>query len=202
MRRHRLAAAVLLAAGGLLLAPTIGSAQVSIGGPIYAGAPSPAGYSAYPYGPGALAWPGAFSYTQRTTWYGDNWPYRGYFTHYYNGPPAYFPQGGPSTPQNSTRSAFPERNSYYSYGALSGTEGKTARVKVSLPDPDAQVWFEGQLTRQRGTQRGFVSPPLDPGQDYVYDVRARWTENGREVERTQTVRVRADGVATVEFTSR
>ncbi|HEX5271091.1 MAG TPA: hypothetical protein VFW33_11410, partial [Gemmataceae bacterium] len=34
---------------------------------------------------------------------------------------------------------------------------------------------------------------------YTYEVRARWTENGREVERTKTVPVKANGVATVDF---
>ena len=41
MRRHRLAAALLLAAAALLLAPAAGSAQVSIGAPYYAGGPQP-----------------------------------------------------------------------------------------------------------------------------------------------------------------
>jgi uncharacterized protein (TIGR03000 family) len=193
MRRNRLAAAVLLAAGALLLAPAAGSAQDSMGG-----RPSdpPAGF----YGPGALSWPGAFSYTQRYHWYGYNWPYNGYYVHHYEGRP-YFPSGGPPTPQNSTRTPKIEDSSYYSYGALSGKGGGTARVKVTLPDADARVWFEGQLTKQHGTERGFVSPQLDAGQEYVYDVRARWTENGREVERTRSVRVRADGTATVDFTA-
>jgi uncharacterized protein (TIGR03000 family) len=190
MRRNRLAAAVLLAAGALLLAPATGSAQVSKGESDTGGAMS--GYS--PTAPGGLSWPGAFSYTQRNYWYGYNWPYKGYYNHHYNGPPPYFPSGASATSKG-------DQNSYYSYGSLSGQEGGTARVKVTLPDADAQVWFEGQLTRQRGKERGFVSPQLDAGQEYVYDVRARWTENGREVERTRTVRVRADGVATVDFTA-
>jgi uncharacterized protein (TIGR03000 family) len=190
MRRRRLAAAILLAAGALLLAPAAGRAQGRPGTPD----PIPPNF----YGPGALSWPGAYSYTQRNGWYGYNWPYKGYYTHHYESWP-YQPRGGPPTPVGSERTPATERSSYYSYGA--SAEGGTARVKVTLPDADAQVWFEGQLTRQRGTERGFVSPRLDPGQEYLYDVRARWTENGREVERTRTVRVRADGVATVDFTA-
>jgi uncharacterized protein (TIGR03000 family) len=200
MRRHRLAAAIFLAAGAMLLAPAAGRAQVSIGAPYFAGAPSPDVYSVYRFGSGGLSWPGAFSYTQRYAWYGENWPYRGYYLHHYEGPPE-FPRGGPQTPVGSERSPTIERSSYYSYGSNSGAQGGTARVRVTLPDADAQVWFEGQLTSQRGTQRGFVSPALESGREYLYDVRARWTQNGREVERTQTVRVRADGVVTVDFSA-
>ncbi len=200
MRQHRLTVALLLGAGALLLAPATGSAQISIGAPYYAGQPSPAGYSYYPYGAGALAWPGAYSYTQRYYWYGDNWPYRGYFVGKYHTEP-YFPPGGPPTPQDSTRSAFPERTSSYPYGDLPDAEQKTARVEVRLPNAEAQVWFEGQLTRKQGTQRGFVSPPLEADKKYVYEVKARWTENGKVVERTQSVTVRPDGVSTVDFTA-
>jgi uncharacterized protein (TIGR03000 family) len=192
MRRRRLAAAILIAAGALLLAPSAGRAQGRPGEPW----DIPPNF----YGPGALSWPGAYSFTQRTGWYGYNWPYKGYYTHHYEGMP-YQPRGGPQEAAHSERNPVTESSSYYDYGARPGSEGGTARVKVTLPDAGAQVWFEGQLTQQRGTQRGFVSPRLGPGQEYVYDVRARWTENGRAVEQTRTVRVRADGVATVDFTA-
>ena len=76
-----------------------------------------------------------------------------------------------------------------------------ALVNVRLPDANAEVWVEGQQTRQRGTWREYISPPLNPDRDYVYDIRARWTENGKEVERTRTVPVQANGVATVDFTA-
>ncbi len=196
MRRHRLPAVVLLAAAALLLAPAAGRAQTGMAPGYTAGPPY---YGWAPSDPGALSWPGAFSYTQRSAWYGYNWPYRGYYPHHYHGEP-YFPRGGPTTASDSIRTPRSERTSYYDYGAQSGADGGTARVKVTLPDADAQVWFEGQLTKQTGTQRGFVSPALEPGREYLYDVRARWNENGRAVERTQTVRVRADGVVTLDFT--
>jgi uncharacterized protein (TIGR03000 family) len=75
-----------------------------------------------------------------------------------------------------------------------------AKVHVRVPAA-ATVWFEGDQTRQTGPARDFVSPPLTPGQTYTYDVRARWTENGRPVEQTRTVRVRAGDTSTVDFTS-
>ena len=56
---------------------------------------------------------------------------------------------------------------------LSAIADNTARVEVRLP-ADAELWFEGQKTAQTGTDRSFHSPELQPGQDYVYNVRARW----------------------------
>ena len=53
------------------------------------------------------------------------------------------------------------------------------------------VWFDGSPTRQGGTERKFASPPLEPGNAYNYEVRARWLVNGKPVEQTQAVGVRA-----------
>jgi uncharacterized protein (TIGR03000 family) len=198
MRRHgKWAAAVLLGAAALLLAPGTSSAQISIGAPFYGGQPSPLGYSAYPYGPGATSWGSAFSYTQRYYWYGDNWPYRGYFVGTYHGVP-FFPSDG--VPRG-VKSPPVERSGYYSYGSTARTEWDTVLVTVRVPDPDAEVWIEGKATRQQGTRREFISPPLDPDKSYTYEVRARWTENGRTVERIRNVPVRASEAATADFTT-
>ncbi|HZT80678.1 MAG TPA: TIGR03000 domain-containing protein [Gemmataceae bacterium] len=70
-------------------------------------------------------------------------------------------------------------------------QGLHATLDVELPDPDAVVWIDGHRTKQAGTQRQYVSPPLQAGQSYRYEVRAEWTAGGRKVEQTQTVTVRA-----------
>jgi uncharacterized protein (TIGR03000 family) len=77
----------------------------------------------------------------------------------------------------------------------------TARVTVVVPDANAQVWFNGVLTRPTGTRREFVSPPLAPGRDYTYEVRARWSEGGRRFDQTKTVLVRAGEHVLVNFTN-
>jgi uncharacterized protein (TIGR03000 family) len=46
--------------------------------------------------------------------------------------------------------------------------------------------------------RQFYSPPLAPGR-YSYEVRARWTENGREVNQTQQVQVTPGARVEVDF---
>ena len=46
-------------------------------------------------------------------------------------------------------------------------------------------------TTQTGTNRLFTSPPLTPGTNYAYDVRAQWMDNGKPVDRTKSVAVHA-----------
>jgi uncharacterized protein (TIGR03000 family) len=76
-----------------------------------------------------------------------------------------------------------------------------AAVEVRVP-ADAKVWFQDQLTKQTGAVRRFESPPLRPGVDYSYRIRASWMEGGKEVTRDQTVSVRPNGRAVVDFTSK
>jgi uncharacterized protein (TIGR03000 family) len=77
----------------------------------------------------------------------------------------------------------------------------TAAVRVILPNSDAQVWFEGQATQQRGTDRLFISPELQQGQDYEYTVKASWTENGQPVTREKKFKVRAGRGVVADFRS-
>jgi uncharacterized protein (TIGR03000 family) len=62
------------------------------------------------------------------------------------------------------------------------------------------VWFGNAATEQSGAVRHFESPALKSGKDYTYEVKVRWTENGKEVTRTRQVDVRANSSATVDFT--
>jgi uncharacterized protein (TIGR03000 family) len=135
---------------------------------------------------------GSGYYGSYPTWSGS------YPTYSYSSlPRSYF---NPSTTYSYANPS--DTGSYYSYGAAPSPQvSDTALVNIRLPDANAEVWVEGQQTRQRGTWREYISPPLNPDKNYVYDIRARWTENGKEVERTRTVPVQANGVATVDFTA-
>jgi uncharacterized protein (TIGR03000 family) len=67
-----------------------------------------------------------------------------------------------------------------------------APCQIGLRVPaDAEVFVEDAKSRQTGSTREFVSPPLNPGQIYQYTVRARWQENGKPVEQRQQVTVRS-----------
>ena len=74
----------------------------------------------------------------------------------------------------------------------------SARVTVRLPD-DARLWFENTPTKSTGAVREFSSPPLTPGMQYAYTVRATWTDNGKEVTQMQHVAVTAGTKVTVDF---
>jgi uncharacterized protein (TIGR03000 family) len=66
-----------------------------------------------------------------------------------------------------------------------------AKIHVLVPDPNARVSFDDTVTQQMGTDRIFISPPLDPAKTYIYSVKATWMDNGKEVTRTQDVKVQA-----------
>jgi uncharacterized protein (TIGR03000 family) len=73
-----------------------------------------------------------------------------------------------------------------------------AEIEVRVP-AGAEIWFNGEKTRQTGAVRVFRSPPLELGQRYAYDIKARWAEGGKEVERTLHVPVTAGARQSVTF---
>jgi uncharacterized protein (TIGR03000 family) len=73
-----------------------------------------------------------------------------------------------------------------------------AILRVRVP-ADAELWFDGARTVQRGAARQFVTPPLEDGRNFSYEVRARWSENGKVVERVETVRVHPGDRLTVDL---
>ncbi len=79
-----------------------------------------------------------------------------------------------------------------------GGPGTAVNFSVQAP-ANAEIWIEGQKTSQTGDVRQFQSPPLSPGMDYQYQIRARWTDGGTVVDQTRTMRVRAGDQFTVSF---
>jgi uncharacterized protein (TIGR03000 family) len=73
-----------------------------------------------------------------------------------------------------------------------------ATVLVTVP-ANAELWFDGEKTAQTGAQRTFHSPPLPPGNTYVYTVRVRWTEGGKPFEQIQAVALQPGGTARLSF---
>ena len=176
------------------------------------------GYGGYRGGYGYGGYRGYYGgyHGYRGGYYGGYWPgYYGlglglgaypsyydnsYYDNYYTPPvvdysaPSYY-----VTPSASTTVVVPDMPpSTDDYAPASADD--RAHVEVMVPSPDAQVLFDGHQTRQTGTDRQFVSPPLTPGQTYHYTVEARWDEGGRMVDQTRTVTVTAGQAATVDFT--
>jgi uncharacterized protein (TIGR03000 family) len=72
-------------------------------------------------------------------------------------------------------------------------------VTVIVP-ADAEVSFDGTRTSQTGTRRSFKTPPLKPGSSFYYTVRARWTRDGKPIDQTRKVVVKAGASVRVDFT--
>jgi uncharacterized protein (TIGR03000 family) len=75
----------------------------------------------------------------------------------------------------------------------------TALVIVLLPTETADLWFNGAKTQSRGQKREFVTPELPPGQVFTYEVKIRWTVDGKDYERTRTVSVQAGAQSVVNL---
>jgi uncharacterized protein (TIGR03000 family) len=70
------------------------------------------------------------------------------------------------------------------------------RVHVAA---NADVSIGGYPMAQRGSMRVFVTPPLEGGHRFTYELEARWAVNGREVLRTRTVAVYPGDRLTVDL---
>jgi uncharacterized protein (TIGR03000 family) len=74
----------------------------------------------------------------------------------------------------------------------------SASINIRVP-ATATVWLQGEKMNQAGTLRRFVSPALDPGMVYAYDVRATWLQNGKEVTQKKRLLVHAGDEASLSF---
>lgn len=71
-----------------------------------------------------------------------------------------------------------------------------ALVIVRVP-ADAIVRIDGQPTNQKGPERRFVTPALEPGAVYTFQIVAHWSERGEEQSAKRTVDFKGGQVTTV-----
>jgi uncharacterized protein (TIGR03000 family) len=131
--------------------------------------------------------------------YGGAYRYDGPSLGYDSGYSGY--AGGLPLSDGGATSGTPYSGTYGAYNpsvSVVTPSEKRAHITLSVPE-GAQVWFEGGKTKSTGAVRQFQSPPLTPGEKYTYEIRARWTENGREVTQTQQVGVSAGANVRVAF---
>jgi uncharacterized protein (TIGR03000 family) len=81
------------------------------------------------------------------------------------------------------------------------TETRSARIEVTVPDPNADVWFGNYRTKTKGTKRVFETPVLQPGKPYSYSVTAQWTEKGVVKRETRRIGVQPGGTSTTDFSN-
>jgi uncharacterized protein (TIGR03000 family) len=77
-----------------------------------------------------------------------------------------------------------------------------AQLRISIPGERAEIWIEGQKSEQARRVEDYVSPPLTPGKQYFYEVRARWTDTaGKQVERTKSFPIVPGRPVLLDFTN-
>ncbi len=183
---RRIVACLLLAAGVLAPTPCLAQGRIGyFGGYRYSGSASAGGYrgfdwASYPY----LYYPGVYGPGNGV--FSNGGYVAGTYTRYYP-PVTVFQDGTVLLGEPPVIAAEPRPDN-------------TARLRLIVPE-NAQLWFDGQKTQQTGTERSFSSPPLTPSTTYAYSVRIRYTrEDGRVVDETRSIEVRANESWTVDFT--
>jgi uncharacterized protein (TIGR03000 family) len=72
-------------------------------------------------------------------------------------------------------------------------------LQVKLP-ADAILFIEEYRTRATGELRRFQSPPLTPGKQFTYTLKATWKEDGKDKTVTRDIKVRAGQELTIDLT--
>ncbi len=105
--------------------------------------------------------------------------------------------GPPTVESSGGRSVLPEMRDLETLDP-SVTDGG-ALITIHVP-AEAEVWFDGDLTKQHGEVREYKTGPLPVGQLYHSEIRARWKEGGRVVDQTRSVPASANRRTQVDFT--
>jgi uncharacterized protein (TIGR03000 family) len=136
------------------------------------------------------------SYYSDGGWYGYNrgWssPYYG-SSYYYGSSPYYYSY---STPYyyDTYSSAYYPSNRYTSMYFSGDMDTARAENRVMLniqAPPGAGLWISDVFMGEGDGNRQFISPPLENGRKYVYDVKARWMQDGREMTSSRTLEFQA-----------
>jgi len=145
------------------------------------------GYGGFGYGRGYGygGW-GGWGWGPGWGWYGGYGPYYGGYSGYADPGAANYDNTVPVVPAPSTMAA-PQ------------AVDNDAHIRVIVPDPNAQVFFNGALTQQTGPDRFFETPALSPGNNYTYTIRANWTQNGQPMSKERTLNVTAGQWSVVDF---
>lgn len=77
-----------------------------------------------------------------------------------------------------------------------------ARITIQGMPAEAEIFFDGEPTTQRGDQRNYFTPSLEVGKIYEYEIVARWQERGKEVKRSRQVTLTGGDAVLVDFSNR
>src|SRR5581483_10336993 len=76
-----------------------------------------------------------------------------------------------------------------------------SRIKVTVPQDDAELFIEEKATKATGKTREFETPPIEAGKTYEYKFTAKWRPNNYTVvTRNKTVQFKAGDEVNVDLT--
>jgi uncharacterized protein (TIGR03000 family) len=77
-----------------------------------------------------------------------------------------------------------------------------AGIRLRVPDPFAEVTFDGVPTESVGRTRYYVTPDLTTDKPYSYEVTARWKRGNNWVTEARKIAVRRGKITTLDFTQK
>jgi uncharacterized protein (TIGR03000 family) len=85
--------------------------------------------------------------------------------------------------------------------APSAPAADRAYMTIQLPVDKADVWIEGVKSVQEKAAQEYMSPPLEEGRKYYYEIRARWTDaKGKSVEAKRSFPIYPGKPVLIDFT--
>jgi len=79
-----------------------------------------------------------------------------------------------------------------------GENSNAATIVVTVP-ADAKLYFDNAPTTSKSERREFVSPALQPGTEYSYNIKAEIVRDGKTEVKTEKVIVRAGTQTSISF---
>jgi uncharacterized protein (TIGR03000 family) len=131
--------------------------------------------------------------------YGASYPGFGFY-------PGYYGVYAPSYYSYDDVPYYSDSNVIYSSSSDTPTppaapDEDRAYMTIQLPVDRADVWIEGEKSVQEKASQDYVSPKLETGKKYYYEVRARWTDaKGKAVEVKRSFPIYAGRPVLVDFT--
>src|SRR5437016_34454 len=96
-----------------------------------------------------------------------------------------------AAPVMATPGILPQNTvSPLSYTGAADTASSATSITLRVPE-DAEVWIQGKKMDEKGSERRFNLPSLDPGSTHDYDIRVAWMDNGQKKSDTTRLNVRA-----------
>jgi uncharacterized protein (TIGR03000 family) len=137
---------------------------------------------------------GYYNYGYRP-YYGGGY---GYSSPYYGGSYSYSQSNTYVQPSAPTTSAYTPQSTLPP--PTDNANANAVNMEVRVPE-NATLYIQGQKSDTTGTARRFVSAALEPGRNYVYELRATWMDaNGKLVDRSKKVDVQAGAWVGVDMT--